>query len=105
MALPRAFHSLGVRLVVPLFATTAVVLAVYALLGFRSSREHLLRLVQADLDRSGGLIKRATHDRMLNRVKPTYEVPGGYRPDRFCPSLRANRTIAWNLGAFEVSSS
>ncbi len=65
MAFPRVLHSLGVRLLVPLFATTAAVLAAYAVLGFRSSREHLLGLVQADLDRSSGLIKRATHDGML----------------------------------------
>lgn len=65
MAFSRVFHSLGVRLLAPLFGTTAAVLAVYAVLGFRSSRDHLLGLVQADLDRSSGLIKRATHDGML----------------------------------------
>lgn len=74
MEAARVLHSLGVRLLVPLLATTAAVLAAYAVLGFRSSREHLLGLVQADLDRSSGLIKRATHGGMLLNRKE--EVQG-----------------------------
>lgn len=59
------FQSLGFRLLVPLLVTVAVVLAAYAAISFRSTEEHFLSFVQADVDRSSGLIKRATHDGML----------------------------------------
>jgi len=59
------FQSLGFRLLVPLLATVGVVLAIYATISFRSTEDHLLQFVQGDIDRSSGLIKRATHDGML----------------------------------------
>jgi two-component system, NtrC family, sensor kinase len=58
-------HSLGFQLLAPLFVTVGVVLAVHALVSFASTKEHFLRLVEADADRSSTLIKRATHDGML----------------------------------------
>jgi two-component system NtrC family sensor kinase len=59
------FHSLGFRLLAPLFVTVGAVLAVHAVVSFASIKEHFLRLVEADVDRSSALIKRATHDGML----------------------------------------
>jgi len=59
------FQSLGFRLLVPLVVTVGVVLAVHALISFRSTKEDFLRFVRADLDRSSELIRRATHDGML----------------------------------------
>jgi len=66
----KAFlRSLEIRLLVPLSITVAAVLAIHALLSFRSTQEHFLRLVHAEVERSSGLIKRATHDGMLlNRL-------------------------------------
>ncbi|MCY2995346.1 MAG: ATP-binding protein [Planctomycetota bacterium] len=63
--LDAIFQSLGFRLLVPLSVTVGVVLAVYAMIGFRSTKEDFLRFVRADMDRYSGLIKRATHDGML----------------------------------------
>lgn len=63
--LKKVFESLGFRLLAPLFVTVGVVLAVYATLSFRSTREDLLRLVRADINRSSSLIQGATHDGML----------------------------------------
>jgi two-component system NtrC family sensor kinase len=62
LALP---HSLGVRLLAPLFLTVGVVLAVYAWFSFRSTQEHVVGLVRAEASRSSELIRRATHDGML----------------------------------------
>ncbi|MCR4411391.1 MAG: ATP-binding protein [Thermoguttaceae bacterium] len=63
---PKAFYqSLGFRLLVPLFVTVGAVLAVHAVIGFRSNKEHFLRFVRGDIHRYSGLIKRATHDGML----------------------------------------
>ncbi len=63
------FASLGARLLIPLFLTVAVVLAVHAILSFRSTKEHFLKFVAGEADRSSGLIRRATHDGMLlNRL-------------------------------------
>ncbi|MFH1268566.1 MAG: ATP-binding protein [Planctomycetota bacterium] len=59
------FQSLGSRLLVPLLLTVAVVLAVHAVFSFRSTKDHFLRFVRADIERYSGLIKRATHDGML----------------------------------------
>ena len=59
------FQSLGFRLLVPLFITVGAVLAVYATISFRSMKDDFLRLVRADVERSSGLISRATHDGML----------------------------------------
>lgn len=66
----RAFvRSLEIRLLVPLSITVAAVLAVHAILSYRSTKEHYLRFVDAEIDRSSGLIRRATHDGMLlNRL-------------------------------------
>ena len=62
-------RSLGIRLVLPLSVTVGVVLAAHALMSFRSTQDHFLRLVHADVERSSDLIKRATHDGMLlNRL-------------------------------------
>jgi two-component system NtrC family sensor kinase len=66
----KAFlSSLGLRLLVPLVVTVGVVLAVHAMISFRSAKEHYFLLVQADVDRYSGLIKRATHDGMLLNLK------------------------------------
>ncbi|HEX6558185.1 MAG TPA: ATP-binding protein [Longimicrobiales bacterium] len=63
------FASLGARLLIPLFLTVAVVLAVHAFLSFRSTKEHFQKFVVGEADRSSGLIRRATHDGMLlNRL-------------------------------------
>jgi two-component system NtrC family sensor kinase len=62
----KAFvQSLGFRLLVPLFITVGAVLAVHAMISFSSTKEDFLGFVRADIDRSSGLIKRATHDGML----------------------------------------
>lgn len=63
------FHSLGIRLLVPLFLTVGVVVAVYAVLSYDSTREHFTQLVREELQRSSALIQKATHDGMLlNRL-------------------------------------
>jgi two-component system NtrC family sensor kinase len=62
-------HSVGIRLVVPVSITVAVVLTVHAMLSFRSMQEHFLGFVRTDVQRTSDLIKRATHDGMLlNRL-------------------------------------
>ena len=58
-------QSLGFRLLVPLSLTVGIVLAIHAMISFRSTKEDFLRFVRADVDRYSGLIKRATHDGML----------------------------------------
>ena len=59
----------------PLFLTVGAVLAVYALFSFRSTREQFLGYARADLQRSSGLIQRATHDGMLlNRLDEVQTV-------------------------------
>ena len=69
------FHSLGVRLLVPLFLTSGAVLAVYAVFSFRSTQDQFLGCARADLQRSSGLIQRATHDGMLlNRLDEVQTV-------------------------------
>jgi two-component system NtrC family sensor kinase len=63
-------RSLEVRLLVPLAATVALVLAVHALLGYWTARDQISRFVRADLERSTALIASATHDGMLlNRME------------------------------------
>ena len=62
-------HSLGIRLLIPLFLTVGVVLTIHAMISFRSTKEHFLRFVEADIDHYGELIKRATHDGMLLNLK------------------------------------
>jgi two-component system, NtrC family, sensor kinase len=59
------FQSLGFRLLAPLVLAVGVVLTIHAMISFRSTKEDFLRFVRADIDRSSGLIKRATHDGML----------------------------------------
>jgi two-component system NtrC family sensor kinase len=59
------FQSLGFRLLVPLVVTIGAVLAVHAMISFRSTKEDFLRFVRGDVDRSSELIRRATHDGML----------------------------------------
>src|SRR5271157_6117837 len=61
----RIFQSLGFRLLVPLFLAVGGVLACYAVISFRSTEDHFLRLVRGDVERTSGMIKRATHDAML----------------------------------------
>lgn len=63
--LDAVLQSLGFRLLVPLFVTMGTVLAAYAMISFRSTKEDFLQFVRADVDRTSGLIKRATHDGML----------------------------------------
>jgi two-component system NtrC family sensor kinase len=71
------FQSLGFHLLAPLVVTIAVVLAIHAMISFRSTEDDFLRLVRADVDRSSELIKRATHDGMLlnrkDEVRATIE--------------------------------
>lgn len=63
--LNRIVQSLGFRLLVPLFVTVGVVLAIHAIISFRSTKEDFLAFVRADLDRTSRLVMRATHDGML----------------------------------------
>lgn len=63
--LREMIQSLGFRLLFPLFLTIVAVLAIHAMLSFRTTRDDLLGFVRADVNRSSGLIKRATHDAML----------------------------------------
>lgn len=63
------FRSLELRLFVPLALTAGVVLAVHSVIGYRSTKAHFAGFVQAETERSSGLIKGATHDGMLlNRL-------------------------------------
>lgn len=57
--------SLGVRLLLALSITVAVVLAVHSALSFRSARDQLTEVISGSVRRSSGLIQRATHDGML----------------------------------------
>ncbi|MEI8372520.1 MAG: ATP-binding protein [Planctomycetota bacterium] len=65
----RIFQSLGFRLLVPLFLAVGGVLACYAAISFQSTKDHFLRLVRGDVERTSGIIKRATHDAMLTNRK------------------------------------
>jgi two-component system NtrC family sensor kinase len=65
----RLFQSLGFRLLAPLFLAVGGVLACYAAISFRSTEDHFLRLVRGDVERTSGMIKRATHDAMLTNRK------------------------------------
>ncbi len=65
----RIFQSLGFRLLVPLFLAVGGVLACYATISFHSTEDHFLRLVRGDVERTSGMIKRATHDAMLTNRK------------------------------------
>jgi len=71
------FSSLGARLLVPVFVTVGVVLAVHAVISFKSTKEHFLGFVSSEAQRSSELIRRATHDGMLlnrlNEVQATIE--------------------------------
>ena len=58
-------HSLELRLLLPLFITIGVIVAIHAIVSFRSTQDHFLDLVHAEADRSSGLIRQATHDGML----------------------------------------
>lgn len=72
---PRLFfQSLGFHLLLPLVVTVVLVLAIHAVIGFRSTQEHFVRFVRTDIDRYSRLIKRATHDGMLLNRKD--EVQG-----------------------------
>ena len=44
-------------------------MACYAAISFRSTEDHFLRLVRGDVERTSGMIKRATHDAMLTNRK------------------------------------
>jgi hypothetical protein len=52
--LNKIVQSLGFRLLVPLFLTVGVVLAVHAMISFRSAKQDFLAFVRADLDRQAG---------------------------------------------------
>ena len=65
----RLFQSLGFRLLAPLFLAVGGVLACYAFISFHSTEDHFLHLVRGDVERTSGMIKRATHDAMLNNRK------------------------------------
>ncbi|HEY3323024.1 MAG TPA: ATP-binding protein [Planctomycetota bacterium] len=62
-------HSLSVRLLIPLFLAVGVVLTLHAVFSFRSTTDHFLRFVEADIERYSELIKRATRDGMLLNSK------------------------------------
>lgn len=67
--LKALFSSIGARLLVPLFLTVGVVLAVHAAVSFDSIKDHFVGFVGGEARRSSGLIRRATHDGMLlNRL-------------------------------------
>ncbi|MDH3523106.1 MAG: ATP-binding protein [Acidobacteriota bacterium] len=57
--------SFGIRLLVPLFLTVAVVLALHTFLNFRSAQDQLTSLISSGVKRNSGLVRRATHDGML----------------------------------------
>lgn len=61
--------SLGIRLLIPLLLTVVAVLTIHALISFRSTKEHFLDFVEADIEHYGRLIQRATHDGMLLNLK------------------------------------
>jgi two-component system, NtrC family, sensor kinase len=65
----RIFQSLGFRLLVPLCLAVGAVLACYAAISFKSTEDHFLRLVRGDVERTSGMIRRATHDAMLANRK------------------------------------
>lgn len=62
-------HSLGIRLLIPLFVTVGITLTIHALISFRSTESFFKQLVEADIDHYGTLIKRATRDGMLLNLK------------------------------------
>jgi two-component system NtrC family sensor kinase len=74
MALRR---SLSTQLLLLLLTSIGVVLAIYSLINYRSSRDEFLEFVHAATDRSSDLILRATRDGMLlhrlDRVQETLE--------------------------------
>ena len=67
-------HSLGFRLLVPIFLTTGMVMTVHALITFHSTKDHFLRFVATDVERQSGMIKRATHDGMLLNRKADVQL-------------------------------
>jgi two-component system NtrC family sensor kinase len=71
------FHSLGLRLLVPLLLIGVAVLAAYAWISFHSTREQIVELVTAQAGRCSELIRRSTHDGMLlnrkDEVQRTFE--------------------------------
>lgn len=67
-------QSLGFRLLVPLFLTVGVVLAIHAMISFDSTKDDFLTFVRADLDRTSRLVMRATHDGMLLNRKPEVQA-------------------------------
>jgi two-component system NtrC family sensor kinase len=68
--LGSVFHSLGVRLLVPLSVTIGIVLTLHAVIGFDATRSHLMHLVRDEVQRTSDLIQHATHDGMLlNRLE------------------------------------
>lgn len=70
----RLVNSLGFRLLVPIFLTVGLVLAVHAFAAFDAMKDHFLKFVEADIDRYSGLIKRATHDGMLLNNKADVQL-------------------------------
>jgi two-component system NtrC family sensor kinase len=58
-------RSMEWRLLVPLSITVGIILAIHAMVSFRTTQEHFLSLVHSEADRSSGLIRQATHDGML----------------------------------------
>lgn len=62
-------HSLGIRLLIPLFVTVGITLTIHALISFRSTESFFKQLVEADIEHYGTLIKRATRDGMLLNLK------------------------------------
>lgn len=65
----RLIGSLELRLLVPLAAVIALILALHAFLGYWGVREQIARFVRADLDRSTSMVQNALHDGMLlNRM-------------------------------------
>lgn len=69
------FHSLGVRLLVPLLLIGVAVLAAYSWISFRSTQDHIVELVTAHAGRCSELIRRSTHDGMLlNRKEEVQRI-------------------------------
>jgi two-component system, NtrC family, sensor kinase len=65
----RILRSLGFRLLLPLFLAVGGVLVCYAVISFRSTEDHFLRLMRGNVERTSTMIKRATHDAMLANHK------------------------------------
>lgn len=87
--LASLWHSLGGRLLLPLFLIVGGVVTVYAMLSFDSTRQRLLLVVRDEVQRASDMIQRATHDGML--LNKLDEVQGMVEHLKQAPDLAAIR--------------